>query len=120
MILTWIRLWPLFFLPLFLLAPLGLLPEFSVGRIHISGGAVREWFLNTFLLPVLPTENGWHLVSWFSRADLLQEIFLHALITLDIALLLMPLIFGFGEFLIFISSFISRTEHAQKTRAARN
>jgi len=120
MILTWIRLWPLFFLPLLLLLPLGFVPEFTIGRLHLSGGAVREWFLNNCLLPVLSTDDGWQLVSWFYDASYTQEVLLHALISIDITLLLMPLVFGFGKVLIFISGFISRTEHAQKTRVARN
>jgi hypothetical protein len=119
--LTWVQVWivlPAPLLPLFLI---GCFPTVDVlGRV-VNGGVVRQWFVNHVAIPVLPDAAGDALVTWFDhQASYAQEVLLHGVISVDLTLLLLPVTYGLGRGIIFISSWASTTDHDLKSTAARH
>ena len=117
--LTWIRLWPLLALPVFILSLLISLPMFELRQQLIGGGLVREWLLNHLLLPILPMEQAAQIIHWFARSHVIGEWLIAFLIALNInAILLLPLYF-IGQLLIKLSAWILRTELSLKRQSVR-
>lgn len=117
--LTWIRLWPLLALPVFIVSLLISLPMFEIRHHLLGGGLVREWLLNHLLLPVLPTEQAAQIIHWFSQSSVIGEWLFAFLIALNInAILLLPL-FLFGQLLIKLSAWTLRTELNLKRQSVR-
>jgi len=117
--LTWVRLWvicPAPFIPLFLI---GCIPSFHLMGKTIQGGMIRQWFVNHVALPVLPQHWAAQLVAWFEQARFTQELLLHFMISIDITLMLLPLMFLLGQCLIWGSSWLSTTDHSLKTKQVR-
>jgi len=117
--LTWIRLWPLLALPVFIVSLLISLPMFEIRHHLLGGGLVREWLLNHLLLPVLPVAQAAQIVHWFSQSNFLGEWLFAFLIGLNInAILLVPLLL-FGQLLIQVSAWTLRTELKLKRQSVR-
>ncbi|MES0328327.1 MAG: hypothetical protein ABUK13_09075 [Gammaproteobacteria bacterium] len=116
---TWVRLWPLLLSPLLVISFLSVIPVFTV-RDHILGGGVFvEWLLNRILLPLLPWEQGNQLVQWFSGASYGQELMLALLMALNITALIMPVLYGLGELVIWLTAFFTRKELELKRQSMR-
>lgn len=116
---TWIRLWvicPAPFVPLFLV---GCFPSFEFMGKAVHGGIIRQGFVNHVALPVLPQDWAVQLVVWFEQASYLQELWLHLLISVDLTLFLLPLMFLIGQVLISVSAWASTTDHSLKTKQVR-
>lgn len=114
---TWIRLWPFTLVPLLIMVVIGLFPELALGKLVISGGAIRQWFLNTLFLPPLPVAHQIDVVAWFNRASVSDEIALHSFISLNLWAFTFPLYYLFIEVLIAFNSWVSSTELKQKRSA---
>ncbi len=98
--LTWIRLWPVFVIPVFLLNAIGFLPTYFYEGRHWGGGPIRQWMLNTFLIPILNYDQGKQIIQWFNEASVLQESLMYSLIILNINVFLIPVLYGAGNVLM--------------------
>jgi hypothetical protein len=117
--LTWIRLWvicPAPFVPLFLV---GCFPSFELMGKTVHGGIIRQTFVNYVALPVMPQDWAVQLVAWFEQANYFQELLLHLIISVDLTLVLLPLMFLIGQVLISVSAWASTTDHSLKTKQVR-
>lgn len=117
--LTWIRLWVICPAPVFPIFLIGCFPSFEFMGNTVHGGIIRQWFVNQIALPVLPQAWAVQLVEWFEQASFAQELLLHLIISVDITLLLLPLMFLIGQVLISISAWASTTDHSLKTKQVR-
>ncbi|MFQ5543872.1 MAG: hypothetical protein ACE5FY_05925 [Nitrospiria bacterium] len=117
--LTWIRLWPAFVFPVLVLNLIGFLPTLVFQGDYVGGGPVREWAVNTFLLPVLSVLQAEQIVLWFNQATVMEECFLYGVIVLNLDVLMMPVFYGLGNILMKISNWISIKELQLKRSAAR-
>lgn len=115
---TWLQLWPLLALPFFLLTVLGFLPTTELAGRVFGGGPIREAMLNT-VVPFLPSQHGHTLILWFESATTRQELALHALISLNVNALLLPLLYAIGEAWIRFRAWVVRTNLDLRQRAAR-
>ena len=70
---TWLSFWLTLLMPTVILSALAALPTWVLNGRLVGGGPVREYYLNHFILPVLPTDAASSLVAWFSAASGLQE-----------------------------------------------
>jgi hypothetical protein len=70
---TWLTYWPVLLTPTVILSALAALPTRMFNGYLVGGGPVREYYLNHFILPVLPADAARSLVAWFSTASGLQE-----------------------------------------------
>ena len=118
--LTWMRLWPLLLLPFVPLFLVGCLPTIPLMEVSLEGGIVRQWFVNHFLLPVLPHDWAVTLVAWFHQAGYWQELLLHFIVSVDLTLVLLPLMYGVGNLVIKLSAWGATTDHAMKVKQVRN
>jgi len=119
MILTWFRLWPLLILPFLTTFFLGLLPKVSIlGDKEVGGFLIREPFvdLTEFLLPEDKAELLHHL---YFTGDYLTQVSIHGVLALNLNLLLLPVLYAVGAFLIFVSSWVATAELDVKTQTAR-
>lgn len=128
--LTWLRLWPLFFLPVLLLNLLGFCPtyflegEFLGGAVilkgtYIGGGPVREWTINTFFLPMLSPLRASDVIDWFLAASVAEEWVLYLVIVVTLDVLLLPGVYVLGNSLIRASNWLVLKELQLKRSAAR-
>ncbi|KAF0190545.1 MAG: hypothetical protein FD165_2626 [Gammaproteobacteria bacterium] len=119
--LTWVQVWIVLPAPLFPLFLVGCFPTVELAGRVFNGGVIRQWFVNHVALPVLPESAGQALVAWFDhQASFAQEVILHLVISIDLTLLLLPVTYGLGKAIIFISSWASTTDHDLKSTAARH
>ncbi|EAR07572.1 hypothetical protein [Reinekea blandensis] len=94
MIRTWFNLRYAMWFPVvwfFMLAPfvIPVVPEsvsqYSAIDLNWSlGGQMRDWLLNTMVLPYLPREWSFGLVQWWYSANYLQELGLMVLVSLNL------------------------------------
>lgn len=117
--LTWVRLWVILPAPLVPLFLVGCIPAFEIMGKTIQGGVIRQWFVNHIALPVLPHDWAVQLVAWFEQASYMQELVLHFVISVDLTLVLLPLMVLIGQVLISISAWMSTTDHSLKTKQVR-
>lgn len=117
--LTWIRLWPAFVFPALALNLIGFLPTFVFQNRYLGGGPVREWAVNTFLLPILSTGQAEKVVSWFYNATVLEECLLYGIIVLNLDVFMMPVFYGLGNTLMKLINWISIKDLQLKRSAAR-
>jgi len=117
--LTWIRLWPAFVFPVLALNLLGFLPTIVFEGRYLGGGPIREWLVNTVLLPLLSISQAEALVAWFYQASPLEESFLFGLIALNLDVFLMPVFYGLGNLLMKGNNWLSVKELQLKRDAAR-
>ncbi len=117
--LTWIRLWPVFVFPVLGLNLIGFFPTGGYQGQYYGGGPVREWAVNTFLLPLLSVPQAEKVVAWFSQATVMEECFLYGIIALNLNVFLMPVFYGLGNMIIKINNWISIKELQLKRSAAR-
>ena len=117
--LTWIRLWVICPAPLVPIFLVGCFPSFEFMGKTVHGGIIRQAFVNNVALPVLPQAWAVQLVEWFEQASFVHELLLHFVISVDLTLLLLPLMFLIGQFLIWSSSWLSTTDHSLKTKQVR-
>lgn len=117
--LTWLQLWPLLMMPTVMLSVIAALPTFAwQGRV-LGGGVVREYYLNHFVLPLLPAETGAQLVAWFSTADGFQEWLLAFAVSINLNALMLPVLYGLGAVVIGVSSWVSKKNIDLKRQAMR-
>ena len=111
--LTWMTLWPFMAIPFVLPFLLGILPMFSIAGQELGGPLLRQSLVNG-LAALLPYEPAVLLVAWFTHASLSQELILHALICLNLGLVVYPLFYAMGVFSIRTAAWRVRTEMAQR------
>lgn len=116
---SWIRLWPLLLMPYVVMLGIGLMPTVHLFGRDLGGPYVREWVLNTWVLPWMPQDSAITLVGWFAKASPLQEMWLHALIMLNLYALLFPVLLGTGALVIRYSVWSTATDLVLKRRALR-
>lgn len=116
---TWLQIWPLLALPTLILAAITAIPTNQINGRIMGGGPVREYFLNHILVPVLPNDAAVAVVQWFSHASAIQEWFLTLLVVVNINGLLLPLLFVFGQVLIWLSTWFTRKDIELKRDAIR-
>ncbi len=118
--LTWIRLWPVFIVPIFFINMLGFLPTvFEMGR-YWGGGPVRQWMLNTFLLPLLSYSHAEQIVYWFNHeATIFQECLMYGVIILNLDIFSLPVIYGIGNGVMKLLNWSTVKELNLKRKAAR-
>ena len=105
---TWIQLWPLMLMPTIILSALAAIPTRLFNGRLLGGGPVREYYLNHFILPVLPADASASLVQWFSGTSAVQEWFLAFAVSININALVLPLLYVFGIFVIQVSSWVAK------------
>lgn len=119
MILTWFRLWPLLILPFLMTFLLGLIPSFLLlGKKEVGGFLIREPFVEMAEY-VLPGDKAGLLHDLYYAGDYLTQVLIHAVLALNLNLLLLPFIYAVGAFLISVSSWVATTELDVKTQTAR-
>lgn len=90
---TWLQIWPLLLMPTVILSAIAAFPTSLIGGRVLGGGPVREYYLNHFLLPVLPADASASLVSWFSTASSMQEWLLACAVSVNLNAILLPLLY---------------------------
>lgn len=116
---TWLTLWPMLLTPTIILAALASCPTFRYHGRMIGGGPVREFYLNHFLLPVLPHDAGASLVAWFSSATTVQEWFLALAVAVNINAAILPVLYGAGFCAISLSAWMARKNIELQRRGMR-
>ena len=86
------------------------LSDFSDRGRVLGGGPVREYYLNHFLLPLLPADASASLVSWFSTANSMQEWLLAFAVSVNLNAILLPLLYVLGVFVIQVSSWVAKKD----------
>ncbi len=117
--LTWIRLGPILALPVLLLNAIGFLPTTFYDGRYFGGGPIREWTLNTFLIPVLGYVQAEQIVDWFQAASIFQECLLFGIMMINLDALLLPVLYGFGKGTMRVFNWISVRDLELKRKAAR-
>jgi hypothetical protein len=112
---TWLNYWPAMLLPSLLLLPPAWMPT-TMFR-GLGGGVVRQWYLNHFLLPLLPNDAAAALVQWYATASVWQEWGVAAAIVININALLLPPLYLLGAVVIGLSSWVARKDIELKRRA---
>ncbi len=69
---------------------------------------MREYYLNHFILPVLPADTSVALVQWFSTASAIQEWCVAFAVSVNINAFMLPLLYVFGIFVIQVSSWLAK------------
>lgn len=116
---TWLQLWPLLLMPTIILSALAGMPSRVFSGRLLGGGPVREYYLNHFVLPVLPADAGASLVAWFSTASGFQEWLLAFCVSINLNALMLPLLFAFGFVVIQLSTWFSKKNIQLKREAMR-
>jgi len=117
--LTWIRFWPVFAVPMFVVNALGFLPTiFEAGR-YWGGGPIRQWMLNMVLIPILSYEQAESIVAWFDEATVFEECLMYGIIILNLNILVLPLLYTIGNAMMRFSNWITVTNLDLKRKAAR-
>lgn len=113
--------WP--FLGLFLTAPLWLIaavcamPNFTFNNHPLGGGRIRQWFVNDVFLPLLPHDWITQVVAWFTQASVLQEWMLCVVFAINVNAVLLPVLYGVSVFFIRVSA-LSRKADLDRQRDA--
>lgn len=105
---TWLQYWIFLPMPTVILAAMASMPTISISGRWVGGGPVREFYLNSFALPVLPADAGARLVEWFSTASLVQEWSFALAVAINVNALLLPLLYFIGKAVIGFSSWSAR------------
>lgn len=116
---TWLTLWPILLVPSIILMALASCPTFLFRGRMLGGGPVREFYLNNFVLPVLPHDAGARLVEWFSSATVVQEWFLALAAAININAALLPLLYALGFCAINVSAWMARKNIELQRRGMR-
>ena len=116
---TWLRLWPVFLIPLLIMLPAGLLPHLNLGFLTFDGGVIRQWSVNTLLLPLLTQQDALLIVHYFQRASYVEEFLLYLFICFNVTVLLMPVFYLVGNVIIRVSTWFAVNELKQKNILAR-
>jgi hypothetical protein len=116
---TWLTYWPVLLTPTVILSALAALPTWTLNGRFVGGGPVREYYLNHFILPVLPTDASSSLVAWFSTASGLQEWLLSLAVAVNLNALMLPLLYALGVLIIGLSSWASKKNIDLKRQAVR-
>jgi len=111
---TWIKIWPLMLVPLFIIVLIGLMPTFEFAGVGFGGGFIRQWVLNNFVFYLLPTSNFNLLVVWFMEANYLGEVVFYLLVSINLYLLVYPFFYGAGQLIIKVSAWMASTDLKQK------
>ena len=116
---TWFQLWPALLMPTGILSALAALPTLAVGGRLLGGGPVREFYLNHFVLPLLPGDAAAGLVNWFSTASAFHEWLLALAVSVNLNALLLPLLYVLGVFIIRVSAWASKKDIQLKRASVR-
>lgn len=116
---TWLRVWPILFFPPLIFFLLGCLPEFQFMGAVTGGGVFRQWCANTLVLPLFSQDMALSIISWYEQSNLLNELLLHLLLTINLHALCLPLLYGFGVLIIKLSAWSIRLELRQRRRYLR-
>ena len=116
---TWIQTWPLLALPSFIGSVLITVPTFNLKESLFGGGPVREWLVNSLLLPVLP--DGQHSIfsAWWLQASVTGEWLVSFLLVLNVNALFLPVIFLVVEAGIRINNWFTKKDLHLKRSAVR-
>ena len=97
-------------MPTVILSAIAAIPTFLIGgRVH-GGGPAREYYLNHFLLPLLPADASAALVNWFSSASSMQEWLLAFAVSVNLNAIMLPLLYALGVFAIQVSSWVAKKD----------
>lgn len=116
---TWFQLWPVLLMPSAILSALAAIPTLQVGGRLLGGGPVREFYLNHFVLPLLPGNTAAALVGWFSSASAFHEWLLALAVSINFNALLLPLLYVLGVFIIRLSAWASKKDIQLKRESVR-
>jgi len=116
---TWLQLWPVLMMPTIIFTALASMPTRMFNGRLLGGGPVREYYLNNFVLPLLPADSGASLVHWFSTASTLQEWLMAFAVSINLNAIMLPILFVFGIFVIQISTWFSKKNIQLKRKAMR-
>jgi len=105
---TWLQLWPVLLMPTIILTALASMPTHLFNGRLLGGGPVREYYLNHFILPVLPADASASLIQWFSTASAIQEWCVAFAVSVNINAIMLPLLYVFGIFVIQVSSWFAK------------
>lgn len=114
---TWVQLWPLLAAPAFLASLLSALPTFALKGVLLGGGPLRQWLINTFMLPVVPTEAGHDFVAWFAHASVVSEWFVSFFVALNVNAILLPALYLVGALIIRVQAWLARMDINQRRNA---
>lgn len=116
---TWLQAWPLMAAPFVLISLLAALPTITFQSRTLGGLSFRQWFLDHFLLPVIPSMFEDRVLNWFSSAGTLDEWLLVALVALNINAILLPALYFLVDSFISFSAWITRKSLDLKSNAVR-
>lgn len=116
---TWFQAWPLLATPFVFISLLAAVPTFTLNSRDLGGLPIREWFLNHFLLPVLPAALEDRVLSWYSGASTLDAWLLVALIALNLNAILLPALYWTVGRLIAVSGWFASKSLELKTKSIR-
>lgn len=116
---TWLNYWPVLIMPTVILSAIAGVPTYLHSGGLIGGGPVREYFLNHFVLPLLPADSAAQLVAWFSTASAFQEWTLAVAVAININALLLPPLYAQGVGVIALSAWVSKKNIQLKRQAVR-
>jgi len=107
---TWWKLWPLLALPFFLFLMAGVITEPVVRlqtliEIKNVSALFREWSVNTFVMSLLSAGERHHVIDWYMQTSIVGEVWLHVLISINIAAVSMPFMVGLGYMIIKIKTY---------------
>lgn len=116
---TWFQVWPLLATPFLLISLLAALPTFTFNSQSFGGLPVREWFLNHFLLPILPATFEDRVLSWYSGASAFDAWLLVALVALNLNAILLPALYWIVGRLIVASGWFTSKSLELKNKTLR-
>jgi hypothetical protein len=116
---TWLNVWPVFLVPTFLISAISAFPTIFFNGRNMGGGQIREYLLNHFVLPCLMGDVRASLVHWFSAASVFQEWLFSVWVAVNINALLLPFLFYFCTWAIWISSWLARKNLQLRRNAIR-
>ena len=118
MVLTWFVLWPLLIMPSVVVIMLGAIPSLTVFD-HVIGGFMFREKLIRLLELFLPSDHiaQWHLL--YDGANESTQILMHSVIAVNINLLILPLLYVVGTWMIAMNGWFASQTHASKTNILR-
>ena len=118
MILTWFVLWPLLLLPLAILFVLGAIPDFTLANKSLGGYLLRDMLVNS-ALALFTSEKASLLAQLYEQGDYVRQLLIYGVIALNLNMVILPFLYGIGELIIKVSSWLATAELESKTRTAR-
>ena len=116
---TWFNIYPIYLLPFVVVFFPGLIPSFEAVHFPVAmGQSVRVFFLDHLVLPLLNAAAAWELASWYQHASFLKQVFLHFVVSLNMAVLLSPVLYIVGSVYLSVHNQWVLAQFSSKRKAA--